>query len=518
MATITRRDLGKFEKELCQRSLYDFIRLSWEHVDTAPFKDNWHVKVLADHLQAMFEGASENRLLINICPGSAKSLIVNVFFPCWIWVRDNRKRIISASHKEKLAIRDSVKCRRLIQSDWYQGHWPIPLQSDQNAKASFENLSGGAREAMPFGSMTGSRGNIVIIDDPLSVADAKSPAARDTAAETFLEAIPSRVNDPDRDLIIVVMQRLHEEDISGIILSKPDLGYDHLCIPLFADGEVRPPTSYGWTDHREEGENMFPARYTDKYIKAMQSSLGPFAWAGQYQQRPTPANDGFFNREWFEDRFQLPTKDDKGGLPTNLHYYITSDHAPSGNGDYNVFQIWGVDSSKQLWLVDSFRKKCIMDEAIGIVRDAATGKTTIADSGALALIRKYKPMAWFPENDNTWIAIRGFVESAMLETNTFARIEPLPTKGSGDKMGKAVAFQAMASMRRIHLPAGPVGDELLAEFATFPNGKHDDQVDACSAIARALADAMPAMAAPSSASREEFDRYESVANDSDLCW
>ena len=520
MATITRAQAQRYERELCQRSLYDFIRLAWAHVDTAPFRDNWHIKVVADHLQAMFEGAAENRLLINICPGSAKSLIVNVCFPAWIWTRDPSKRIISASHKEKLAIRDSVKCRRLIQSAWYQGHWPTPLQSDQNAKASFENLSGGAREAMPFTSMTGSRGNIVIIDDPLSVADAKSPAARETARETFLEAIPSRVNDPDKDLIIVVMQRLHEEDPSGIILDKPDLGYDHLCIPLFADGEVRPPTSFGWVDHRAEGENMFPGRFTEKYINAMKSSLGPFAFAGQYQQRPVPANDGFFIADWF-NRFRLPTRDDPGTLPTNLHHYMTSDHAPSGNGDYNVFRIWGVDETKQLWLIDSFRKKCIMDEALGVVRDTATGKTTIAQTGALALIRKYSPMVWFPENDNTWVAIRGFVESAMLETNTFCRIVPLATKGSGDKMGKAVAYQAMASMGRIHLPEGQIGDEALAEYATFPNGKHDDQVDADGAIARALADAIPAFSAPvAKIDRDLIEPYSSIAvgNDSDLCW
>ncbi|PTW45595.1 hypothetical protein C8J25_107280 [Sphingomonas faeni] len=518
MAQISRREAQEYERELCQRNFVDFIQFAWPQIDTAPFRANWHIKVLADHLQAMLDGAAEPRLLINICPGSAKSMIVNVMFPAWVWTRDPSKRIISASHKEKLAIRDSVKSRRLIQSEWYQRHWPTQLQGDQNAKAAFENLSGGAREAMPFTSMTGSRGNIVIIDDPLSVDDAKSPAYRDSVKETFLEAVPSRLNNPDTDLIIVVMQRLHEEDISGVILDKPDLGYDHLCIPLFADGEVRKPTSFGWTDHREEGENMFPARYTDRVVKGYKSSLGPFAFAGQYQQRPVPANDGFFLAEWFEDRYKLKTADYPGTLPKHLHYYMTSDHAPSGNGDYNVFRIWGVDTTKQLWLVDSFRKKCIMDEAMGIVRDSS-GKTTIAETGALALIQKYSPMCWYPENDNTWIAIKGFVHSAMVETQTFCRIQELPTKGSGDKMGKAVAYQAMASMKRIHLPEGPIGDEALKEYATFPNGKHDDQVDADGAIARALADAMPAFA-PEPVVHKVRDEYEQryVGNDSDSCW
>lgn len=511
-APLTPKDFQNAERTLCERSFADFIRIAWAQIDTKPFKPNWHIKVLADHLQAMAEGSAKPRLLINICPGSAKSLIVSVMFPAWLWTLDPSKQIISTSHKEDIAIRDSVRCRRLILSDWYQRHWPTALRDDQNAKAKFENDRNGSRHAMPFGSMTGSRGNVVIVDDPLSVKEAKSAAYRATCAETFLEAIPSRVNDPETDLIIVVMQRLHEEDISGIILERPDLGYDHLCIPLFADGELRAPTSIGWVDHREEGENMFPNHYSPTAVQGFKASLGPFAFAGQYQQRPVPANDGYFVADWFK-RF---TPDQ---LPTVLNHFMTSDHAPSGRGDFNVIRIWGVDQFKNVWLVDSFRKKCLMNEAIGVIRDPNTGRASLAAFGALPLIAKYKPMGWYPENDATWAAIKSFVQSAMLETNTFCRIVPLATKGSGDKEGKAQAYQAMASMGLVHLPMGAIGDDALAEYATFPNGKHDDQVDADGAIARILADMMPAYATPAPAN-DEYDPYESnsILSDSASCF
>jgi hypothetical protein len=509
---VTAKDAQNAERELCQRSFAEFIRLAWPHVETKKFVANWHIDVLADHLQAMAEGRANPRLLINICPGSAKSLIVSVMFPAWLWTRFPSKRIISTSHKEKLAIRDSVKCRRLISSDWYQRYWPTTLRDDQNAKAAFENDSNGSREAMPFGSMTGSRGDVVIVDDPLSVKEAKSAAYRETNAEIFLEAIPSRVNDLEHDLIIVVMQRLHEDDIAGIILANPELGYDHLCIPLFADGETRPPTSIGWVDPREEGENMHPDRFTANAVARAKASLGPFAFAGQYQQRPVPANDGYFIADWFH-RY---TPDE---LPTALNYIMTSDHAPGGRGDFNVIRIWGIDARKNIWLVDSFRKKCMMDEAIGVIRDPETGKARLATAGALPLIAKYKPSGWFPENDATWAAIQSFVQSAMIETNTFTRIAPLATKGSGDKMGKAQAYQAMASMELVHLPIGQVGDDALAEYATFPNGKHDDQVDADGAVARVIGQMPGAYLAPAPINdNSDFYDIDGIGSDTSTCF
>ncbi|UZK70764.1 hypothetical protein OKW76_07010 [Sphingomonas sp. S1-29] len=508
--TLTVRQQLVYEKELCERSFKDFIRLAWPHVDTAEYKHNWHVDVLAEHLQACTDGRI-TRLLINICPGSAKSLIVNVLFPAWLWAIRPKTRVLSASHSFDLATRDSLKTRRLITSEWFQRRWPIGLRNDQDAKTKFENDSFGAREATPLKSITGNRANFVIIDDPHSVDDAKSAAMRATAVETYLTAVPSRLNDPDRDVIICVMQRLHEGDVSGAILGRPDLDYDHLCIPLFADGVDRPPTSIGWIDPREEGENMFPARYTEKVVRGYRASLGPLQFSGQYQQAPAPDADGFFRREWFH-RYE------PSALPQHVNYYMTSDHAPSGNNDYNVFRIWAVDHNRALWLVDSFRKRCTMDIALGLSRDA-NAKTVIAPEGAFALIRKYKPRAWFPENDGTWAAIKSMVSAAMIETKTFVTIDPLPTKGSGDKVGKAVGYQAMAAMGQVHLPVGPIGDEALSEYAMFPAGKRDDQVDADSAIARALEDVIPAwlpIIAPKK-KRSMFDDDDSRAT-SDDCW
>lgn len=500
--SISAETFKAIERELYTRSFYEFVKRAWQEVDAEELIDNWHIEVLCDHLQAVHERKIK-RLLINISPGSGKSMIVNVLFPAWVWTHTASARIISTSYKEKLAIRDSMRTRRLIESDWYQSLWPTKLQDDQNSKGSFENQHRGAREASAIGSLTGSRGNIVIVDDPHSVDDAKSSAKRQSAVDTFLQAIPSRLNKPRRDCIIVVMQRLHVEDVAGAILERPALNYTHLCIPYFADGEDRAETPIGWKDTRALGESMFPEHFGVEEMEAHKCSMGPFDFAGQFQQNPVPQGEGYFETEWFK-RFEPfnPGNEPEGHV---FNYYMTSDHAPGGGSrnDYNVFRIWGIDQDRQLWLVDSFRKQCLMDEAIGVARDEKTGRASLAATGALPLIRKWKPLTWFAENDNTWAAIKSFVNSAMLETNVFCHIEAMPTKGAGDKEGKASAYRARSSMGMVRLPKGPVGDETLAEYVSFPVGKHDDQVDADGMIARALADTTSQVIEPRVANREE---------------
>lgn len=508
---VTAKELIAIDRERYERSFAAFIAAAWAEIDPEPFVPGPHIKVLADHLQDVYE-VGGTKLLINICPGSAKSKIVSVMFPAWVWARDASRRIISAAHNEELAIRDAAEQRTLVKTAWFQRHWPIEMVVDQDGKSSFSNTKKGFRKAHPISAMTGSRGNIVIVDDPHSVKNSESDVIRKGVVENFFKSVMNRLNNPTKDSIIVVMQRLHEEDLSGVILSKPALGFDHLCIPLFADGEDRKPTRIGWVDTRAEGENMHPERFTPQAVATYREALGPFAFAGQYQQRPVPADDGYFDASWFH--IYKPSE-----LPKHLHYYMTSDHASSGTGDYNVFQIWGVDAAKNLWLVDSFRRKCKMDEAMGVVRDPETGRAVIALEGAFALIRKWNPHGWYPENDLAWSSIRGFVETDLRETETLVRIIPLPTKGQGDKQSKALGFQAMAAMGRVHLPEGPISADLLLEMATFPAGKHDDQVDACSAIARVMADMLPAYIpqAPVVAN-DDFYETSDLSSASDSCW
>lgn len=507
-------DLRAFEKALYEKSFYEFIKAAWQVIDPAPYKDNWHIEVIADHLQAVVAGEFQN-LLNNVPPGCGKSLITNVFFPAWVWTTMPHKSFLSVAHKETLAIRDAVKMRRLVESDWYQSFWPTELMKDQNSKGDFANTRGGYRTCSPMANATGKRANFILVDDPHSVQEAKSDAYRKAAVDVFRGTLPTRLNDHNQDSIIVIMQRLHQEDVSGYILDNAGLGYAHLCIPYVADGEERAPTPIGWKDTRKEGELMWPEHVSQATVDKLKISLGPFGFAGQMQQNPVPASDGFFRAEWFK-RYK------PSDLPAHVHYYMTSDHAPAGKStsDYNVFRVWAVDEFRNIYLVDSFRKKCLMNEAFGIQR-AETGKLALLPTGALPFIQKYKPLGWFPENDLTWTNNKGLIEAAMLETGVFCAIKPLPTKGAGDKVGKAQAYQAMASAGLVFLPEGHIGDEAIAEYVTFPAGRYDDQIDADGAIARAIYDVQGGYVAPISVQdiiETDYAQNTIYSHSRDLAW
>ena len=234
---LTPIDIIAAERELCSRSLAYFARRAWHVLEpSTPLKWGWALDAICAHLEAVTRG-DINRLLMNVPPGTMKSLLTGVIWPSWEWGPKElpHMRFLGTAHKQDLAVRDAMKCRRLIQSEWYQTRWPMVLMADNNAKLRFENDKTGFREAMAFEGMTGSRGDRVLIDDPHSVADANSVQKLATGVATFREALPSRVNN-DESAIVIIMQRLHESDVSDVAI---DLGYTHLCLPMRFESDRR---------------------------------------------------------------------------------------------------------------------------------------------------------------------------------------------------------------------------------------------------------------------------------------
>lgn len=334
---LTEADWLAIEREACARSLATFAKEAWHVLEPAtPMKWGWALDAICEHLEAVSHGEIL-RLLMNVPPGTMKSLLTGVVWPAWEWGPLNRPhlRYVGTAHKEPLAVRDSLKCRRLIQSAWYQRRWPVTLTSDQNAKTKFENDRTGFREAMAFGSMTGSRGDRVMLDDPHSVDDANSEIKLAGDIVTFREALPSRVNN-DSSAIVCVMQRLNEGDVSGVAI---ELGYTHLMIPMRFELDRRCTTSIGWTDPRKkDGELMFPERFSEASVKALEATLGEYATAGQLQQRPVPRGGGIIKTSWWQ-----PWPKGKP-LPPPLHVFGSVDSAFSEkdheNAAYSAETTW----------------------------------------------------------------------------------------------------------------------------------------------------------------------------------
>jgi predicted phage terminase large subunit-like protein len=335
----------------------------------APLAWDWPLDAICQHLEAVSNG-QVTHLLMNVPPGCMKSLLTCVIWPAWEWTRSEWRahRFLSTSHKQDLAVRDSMKCRRLIQSAWYQARWPLELVGDQNSKLKFENSDTGFREAMSFTSMTGSRGDRVILDDPLSVDDALSEAELFNAKTTFLESLPTRVNN-DASAIVVIMQRLHEEDTAGIILEKK-LPYVHLMLPMRFEPERRCTTVTGFRDPRtKDGELLFPSRFSEKKVQELELTLGTYAVAGQLQQRPSPRGGGLFKTKYIN---LWPAGKDLPDLEFLLQSYDTAFTDKTAN-DPTACTVWGTflhNKKKCAMLLDAWdknlnypelRKKAIAD-------------------------------------------------------------------------------------------------------------------------------------------------------------
>lgn len=399
-----------------------------------------------------------SRLLVNEPPGMMKSLLLGVLWPAWEWGPRGlpSMRYIGTAHKQELAVRDAMKCRRLIQSEWYQSRWPIVLTSDQNAKTKFENSATGFREAMAFTSMTGARGDRVLLDDPLSADDANSDAALRAAEITFTEALPTRVNSKS-SAIIVIMQRLHEKDTSGLILSR-GLGYEHLCLPMRFEPERRCSTSIGFTDPRtEDGELLFPERFDDQQVTGLEKTMGAYASAGQLQQRPAPRDGGLFKREWFAGKIirQAPT-----GTRWVRHWDLAATKKITAARTAGVKLGRAPDGS---YIVGHVVKT--QDEG-NRVRELITATAEVDGRGVEISLPQDPGQAGKVQARDMVAMLAGWTVKAEPET--------------GDKTTRAEPFSSQCEAGNVYLIEGDWISDYLDELCLFPSGAFKDQVDASS--------------------------------------
>jgi hypothetical protein len=264
----------------------------------ALYVHGWHIDFICEHLEAIMDGRLAPRLLINVPPGTMKSLLVSVFWPAWEWGPRGLAslRYLTTSYSESYVKRDARRMRDLINSEWYQGLWPLQLVRE--AEISFENAARGYREGRPFSGLTGGRGDRLIVDDPHSTETAESEADRTRTTRTFRESVPLRLNDPVKSAIVIIMQRLHANDVSGVALALK-LGYVHIMLPMEFESERRCVTPIGQDPRVEDGELLLPDRFTPETVERDKVPLGSYGVAGQFQQRPAPREGGLFKRAWF---------------------------------------------------------------------------------------------------------------------------------------------------------------------------------------------------------------------------
>lgn len=459
MITLSHIDRIAFERELGWRSFKHFVQMAWHIIEPAtPLKWGWAMDAICDHLQAVSEGKF-NRLLINIPPAMSKSILTGVMWCAWDWTRNPWRRFLSASHSIGLSTRDSMKCRRIIESEWYQARWPIKLQDDQNAKQKFENEKTGFRQAAPFTSLTGERGDILNIDDPISVFDGNSDAVLTECELVFRETVPTRLNN-ERSSIVVTMQRVNERDVSGIILKDmPD--YVHLCLPMRFEPDRRCVTPIFADPRTIDGELLFPERFAEAQVASLERSMGSYATAGQLQQRPTPRGGGIFKDTWWQ---YAPTPD---AFRFTVIYADTAQKTDTHN-DFSVFQLWGFGYDGRAYLIDQIRDKWESPQLLTQAR-AFWNKHKA---------RRQSPPRCMKIEDKS--SGTGLIQQ-LKQGDKVAGHPVIPVRAierNRDKVSRAYDVTPQIEAGRVVLPPdAPWLSDYLKEFATFPNGSHDDMID-----------------------------------------
>lgn len=469
------------DRMLAQKSLLEFQKQGWSYLEPGRrFVPGWHIEAMAEHLEAVARGQIL-RLIINIPPRHMKSLMASVFWPAWIWTWCPEMRFLTSSYAGQLSQRDAVKSRRLIVSPWYQHHWGsvFQLTSDQNVKTRYENDCTGYRLATSTGgAATGEGGDILLVDDPHKSDDAHSDHKRESDIEWWSETWSTRVNDPGSTREVIVMQRLHERDLTGHILSEVG-DYEHLMLPARFESERRCTTCLGWSDPRkQDGDILWKERFTDEILKKVERKLGPYGTAGQLQQRPSPAGGGIFKAHWW--RFWYPADGERPPremvrLPDGSFHECEQIELPT-EGLTGHTQSWDMafkDTKSSAYVAGQLWAQ--KDADVFLLDQMHDKMDIVVSIEAVRLLSSRWPSS-----------LRKLVEDKANGPAVIAMLKrELPglqaVNPEGGKVARAHACIPAISSGNVYLPHPvlfPWVRDLLAETEEFPNGSYSDQVDA----------------------------------------
>ncbi len=445
-----------------------------------PYVRGWHIECACEHLEAAAKFELQE-LIINWPPRHCKSILVNVMFPAWVWAHEEwaSRQFMSASYSASNSIRDGIKMRTIVESELYQNMF-MPtwsLRSDQNQKLKFENTKAGYRFSTSVGgSVTGAGGDILLIDDALNAIDAASETVRDEANYWYDIAWSTRANNPERHCKILIMQRLHENDLTGHIMSKTQRPERRAHLIFKArhtpDSPVKSSSPLPIRDPRTKaGELLWPERFDQDAINQLAADLdsnGLGQSHAQLQQDPKPASGGLFRREWWR-RYAAPS--------TILETVQIWDCAqkPGITNDYSVCATWArcIDG---FYLLDLWRAKV---------------ETPQLEATAIALYEKMRPDCVLIEDKSAGSSLIQYLRSLTTHQIPVIAFEP-----KGNKEVRATAATPTVQSGKCFLPNFKimVDDEsghsydlieaFISEHERFPKGAHDDMVDCSSAMVK----------------------------------
>ncbi len=407
---------------------------------------------IAQLLSEVIEGRIK-RVIITVPPRSGKSLIASVALPAYILGRDPTRRVICASYSGELASKFGRDCRTVMMHPSYRQIFPGTVIRGKNTEFEVETARGGVRFATSVGgTLTGRGGNYIVIDDPMKPDDAMSEVARERIWQWFVGTVGSRLDNKADDVIIVVMQRLHVDDLVGRLLEAG--GWHHLCLPAIAEIESTVPVSPNRFVTRKLGDVLDPVREPREVLDQIKQELGTAAFEAQYLQAPVPLDGGIVKWSWFKLYRDPPSRQFTDMVVVSWDTAMKSEEI----NDYSAATVWLV-RGKDYFLIDLVRARLSYPEL----------KRAVGD-----LTKRYQPKAVLIED-------KGSGTSLIQELRWEGSLRPISINPNKDKITRLSTQSAKIEAGQVHLPerAAWLGD-FQAEIKQFPNGKHDDQVDSMS--------------------------------------
>jgi predicted phage terminase large subunit-like protein len=443
-----RKNLRALYGALLKQDFATFIGKTFLTVDPGTsYLANWHIRLIAEHLEAARLGKI-HRLIINMPPRALKSICVSVAWPAWLLGHNPQSRIMAASYSAGLAVKHSLDCRSVLNSAWYRSIFPgVQISRDQNEKTKFMTTARGFRFATSVGgTTTGEGGNFLILDDPLSPAQAMSAVTRDMANHWFDHTFASRLNDKEKGVIVLVMQRLHPQDLTGYLLAKG--GWTHLSLPAVATAREDYRLD-GKLFVREQGELLHPVRENTELIERAKIELGSSAFAAQYQQQPL-SEEAAMVKAWWLKRYHV--------APASERIVQSWDTAIKSESHH--------DATVCLTFVEYAGKSYLLDANVLRVEYPELKRAFYS------IAEKWKPVAILIEDRASG---QQLIQDARRETH----LPIIARNPKSDKITRFAAVSALIEAGRVELPEqAPWLADFEAELFAFPNAPHDDQVDA----------------------------------------
>jgi predicted phage terminase large subunit-like protein len=440
---------------LLRRDFYSFIQRCFHQLNpSTPFLPNGHIELIAAKLEACRKGTIR-RLIINLPPRNLKSLCASIALPAWCLGQDPTAQILCVSYAQELSDKLARDCRSIVGTDWYRKLFPTRLSPQKQSVQEFVTTAQGFRLATSVGGvLTGRGADLIVIDDPLKPDEALSDVQRRAANEWYENTLYSRLNDKNLGCIIIIMQRLHEDDLVGHVLGQEN--WEVVCLPAIAErDEVHvietPCGPRRFT--RKAGEALHPTRESLVTLQHIRHTLGEYSFAGQYLQAPAPLGGGMVKVDWF-NRF------DTDATPKFERIVQSWDTANKATelSSYSVCTTWGV-VGKKAYLLHVLRRRMEYPELKRAVRE----QMPMFEASVVLIENKASGMQLLQE----------LIHEGAHGVTAY---EP-----EGDKIMRMHAQTAMIENGFVYLPKkAPWLTEYLHELSTFPNSKHKDQVDSTS--------------------------------------